>query len=112
MPIIAGTVAQAVILVWCIIIALTMYLASKDYNSVTRLFIMILTWNLAFMISVIPTTQEIAKDIPPGPVHVLSFIFNLFLASFVFTIEGPAWFSCRFPMDMSKYTVRLMTSLA
>ncbi|KAG1875818.1 hypothetical protein F4604DRAFT_1762222 [Suillus subluteus] len=54
---------------------------------------MVLTWYLAFMISVLPTTQETAKERPPGPVHVLSFIFNLFWASFVLTIEGPAWFN-------------------
>jgi hypothetical protein len=92
MPIIAGVVARALILVWCITISIIMHLASKDYNPFLRLIIMVITWYLAFMISIVPTTQETAKEEPPGPVHVLSFIFNLFWASFVFTIEGPAWF--------------------
>ncbi|KAG2035503.1 hypothetical protein BDR03DRAFT_962426 [Suillus americanus] len=38
-------------------------------------------------------SQPGKQERPPGPVHVLSFIFNLFWASFVLAIEGPAWFN-------------------
>ncbi|KAG2344330.1 hypothetical protein BDR05DRAFT_205400 [Suillus weaverae] len=49
----------------------------------------------------VPSFHDLSYSHNPGkhprkttcPIHILSFIFSLFLASFVFTIEGPAWFN-------------------
>ncbi|KAG1774706.1 hypothetical protein EV702DRAFT_1280397 [Suillus placidus] len=118
MPAITGLLAWALILVWCIIIAsisMTMYITLKAYTSVTRLLILLgmaVMWCLAFMISVTPTTQETTQERPPGPVHILSFIFELFLVSFLFIIKGSAPFDLQVLDTLSDPVKLRLQSLA
>ncbi|KAG2075093.1 hypothetical protein BDR04DRAFT_1091937 [Suillus decipiens] len=52
---------------------------------------MAVTWCLAFLLSVTPATRETVNETPPAPVNVLSIIFNLFWAVFVFTVDASGW---------------------
>lgn len=96
----ASVLARGIIFIWCHVILcflVPMYLSLKAYYWITKwkyiftVLGMAVTWCLAFLLSVTPATRETVNETPPAPVNVLSIIFNLFWAVFVFTVDASGW---------------------